>query len=119
MSAPEVPDLGVLHLVVVPQQRCEFRGSPARSLRAALLRRLGLFDPALSQALHDTPKGASSVERPWTISSLLGPLTRHAGSLVANPGEAYRVRITGLAPRVVESDGRRLPLGPPAAGQVA
>ena len=119
MGDPKTPELGVLNLAVVPEQPCVFGDSPARSIRAALLRRLELFDPDLSQDIHATPKGASSVARPWTISTLLGPLTKRGPSLIVSPGETYWVRITGLAPRVVESDGCRLPLGPPAAGQVA
>ena len=119
MSAPEAPELGVLDLAVAPQQPCVFGDSLDRSIRAALLRRLELFDPDLSRDIHGTPRGASSVARPWTISSLLGPLTKRGPSLIVSPGETYRVRITGLAPRVVESDGRRLPLRPPAADPAA
>jgi CRISPR-associated endoribonuclease Cas6 len=101
-QAPEGPELGVLSLSLVPERCCTFSASPAASLRAALLRRLELFDPDLSYTLHHTPEGASSTERPWTVSPLLGPLTCTAGSLAAEAGQTYRVRITGLAPRILD-----------------
>lgn len=94
-------ELGVLHLALSPREACWFRASPARSLHAALLRRLELLDPDLSQALHDAPEGASSSDHPWTISPLLGRLQRQSAGLAATPGQLYQVRITALVPEVM------------------
>jgi hypothetical protein len=92
----DTPPLGILVVSLTPREQCIFPASPARSLRAALLRRLELLDPDLSQSLHEAQGGAAL--RPWTISPLLGPLTRSGDRLVAAPDQAYRVRITALAP---------------------
>ena len=96
----EIYQLGVLSLAIEPEQLCIFRASPARSLRAALLRRLELFDPDLSSALHATGEGADAL-RPWTVSPFMGPLVRQNGTLVAEPGTTYQVRLTSLAPAIL------------------
>lgn len=103
MGSDSGPQLAILHLALVPASPCAFRASPAHSLRAALLRRLELFDPDLAHSMHDAPDGASSVERPWTISSLLGPLERQGDTLTAQPGETCRVRLAGLTERVLQA----------------
>ena len=97
------PELGILSLVLTPLDSVTFRASPARSLNAALLRRLELVAPEVSQALHNVLPGASSSDHPWTISPLLGPLERAAEGLTAVRGRSYRVRVTGLLPRLVET----------------
>ena len=71
------------------------------SLRAALLRRLELLDPELSQALHDAPKGAHASDHPWTISPLLGSLDSDGDFLTAVPGRLYRARLSALVPEVL------------------
>lgn len=95
--------LGVFQLALVPRSECWFRASPARSLHAALLRRLELAAPQLSQALHDAPRGVVAVDRPWTISSLSGPLERDVPHLAAVPGNTYTVRITCLVPELIDA----------------
>lgn len=103
MSLSNSPELAALHLALIPDRTCTFRGSPTASIHAALLRRIELFDPDLSQAMHHAPEGANSIERPWTISPLRGPLVRCRNSLAAEPGNIYRIRITVLAPRLFEA----------------
>lgn len=98
----EGAELGVLTVALEPEQRCLFQGSPAASLRAAVLRRLELLDPALSGALHGAAGGGQDL-RPWTLSPLLGPLERRDRCLVAGPGQTYRVRLTALAPRMLRA----------------
>jgi CRISPR-associated endoribonuclease Cas6 len=94
-------EMGVLHLEVAPRSACRFSSSPARSLHAALLRRLELLEPDLSHALHDAPQGAPASDHPWTISPLLGRLGREEHNLIAAAGEHYRVRVTALVPEVL------------------
>lgn len=93
--------LGILHLALSSPASCRFAASPARSIHAALSRRLELLDPDLSQALHDAPEGAHSSVHPWAISSLLGPLHRTGRDLTTIPGQIYRVRITAMVPEVL------------------
>ena len=96
-----VAELGVLQLALSPRDLCSFPTSPARSLHAALLRRLELLAPDLTQALHDGAPGLSASDHPWTISPLLGHLDRKGDGMVAVPGRPYRCRITALAPEVL------------------
>jgi CRISPR-associated endoribonuclease Cas6 len=97
---PAAPPLSILSLSLVPAAECRFRATPARSLRAALLRRLELLDPELTRFMHAANAGAAQNPRPWTVSSLLGPLERRGNYLVARPGIPCRVRVTALAPEV-------------------
>ncbi len=97
------PHLGELWIGMSPGAECRFRASPARSVHAALLRRLELIDPELSQALHEAQAGSHASDHPWTISPLIGQMKRVGEYLVAVPDWRYRVRVTALAPRVIES----------------
>lgn len=90
------PELGVLSLVLTPVADCSFGVTPTRSLQAALLRRIELVNPELSAKLHDAPSGASSSEKPWTISTLAGNFQKNRGRLISPAGEKYQVRITAL-----------------------
>jgi CRISPR-associated endoribonuclease Cas6 len=99
----EYPHLGEFWLGLHPRDACHFKASPGRSIHAALLRRLELTDPDLSQALHDAIQGASASDHPWTVSPLIGQMDKDGDSLMAVPGRHYRVRITALAPRVLEA----------------
>lgn len=93
--------LGVLNLTLTSASSGSFTASPARSLHAALSRRLELLDPDLSQALHDAPDGAHSSDHPWTISPLIGPIHQAGGYLVTVPNQPYGVRVTALVPQVL------------------
>jgi CRISPR-associated endoribonuclease Cas6 len=97
----DMAELGVLSLVISPEANCSFGVTTARLLNAALLRRIELVDPALSAALHDTPAGASSVEKPWTISPLTGLIQKNKNHFVA--AEKYPVRITALNSEVMQA----------------
>lgn len=90
-------------MALKPLADVRFKSSPARSLHAALLRRLELVAPDIARALHDAPLGAHSSEHPWTVSSLLGPLNHDGDDLVATPDRTYHVRITALIPEVARA----------------
>jgi CRISPR-associated endoribonuclease Cas6 len=73
-----------------------FSYDSARSLHAALLRRIERLDPSLSIALHDAPRAAHAVIRQWTIANLEGPLERQAQCTIATPDGVYSTRVTAL-----------------------
>ena len=68
-----------------------------RANHAALLRQIGMFDPALSRRLHDL-EGA----KPFTCSSILGATPRRDEVWVEG-GRPYTIRFTGLNAEVSEA----------------
>lgn len=103
MADQQIPHLGILEVALSPFVDCPFPANPARSLRAAIMRRLELLAPDISQALHDEPAGAAAMDRPWALSRLLGPMGRQGELLVARAGQQYRVRIAALTPPMLEA----------------
>lgn len=111
-------ELGCLFIPLEPRAICQFPFSSARSIHAALLRRIEQVDPAASRSLHTADRGAHSTERPWTVSPLMGLLEEHNGHQAALPGQLYWIRVTALSQWVVaalqraftESHSRRDPL---------
>ena len=99
----DTAEIGVFYLAVTPDSTCSFKSTPARFLHAALLRRLELVNPALSAKLHDNPESASSIEKPWTVSSLSGDFQHDGVLLTLSAGQTYHARITALTPSVIQA----------------
>ena len=96
VADPIVADsVGSLAVGLVPRAPCLFRLDSARSLHAALLRRLERPDPSLSAALHDAPDGAHTVARPWTVS-IRGRVGRIRWRCEGGPEELLR-QVNALA----------------------
>ncbi|RLC92081.1 MAG: hypothetical protein DRI39_08940 [Chloroflexi bacterium] len=101
VSDATTPEIGVLLLKLVPQSSIRFNS--ARSVHAALLRRIELVNPEISRLLHDAPHGAPSSDHPWAISPLLGQPEHTAQGLNALPGRQYTIRVAALLPQVVQA----------------
>jgi len=96
-------ELGVFLLVVTPSSSCVFKSNPSRLLHAALLRRLELINPELSGQLHDAPASASSIEKPWTVTTVSTSFHLESGYFTFKAGELYQSRITALTADVYQS----------------
>ncbi|MDY6912570.1 MAG: CRISPR system precrRNA processing endoribonuclease RAMP protein Cas6 [Chloroflexota bacterium] len=96
------PELGVLILKMEASQSVLFRSSPARSLHAALLRRLELLDSQISFDLHKKTPGAPSTEHAMTVSTLSGSFHRQGEDQLAVSGQIYEARITAMLPEVIQ-----------------
>ncbi len=68
---------------------------PGRSLHGLFLNLLADADPVLADRMHRPMR-----VKPFTVSSLMGRLSREANRLVATPDECYRVRYTTLSDEV-------------------
>ncbi|MBN1188905.1 MAG: hypothetical protein JXA46_04060 [Dehalococcoidales bacterium] len=96
-------ELGEFLLTVKAEYSQTFKTTPGRLLHASLLRRLELVNPGLSAELHDTPSAVGSVEKPWTVSSLLGNIHYEKGLMVLEKGRSCRIRITALSSRLISA----------------
>jgi CRISPR-associated endoribonuclease Cas6 len=97
------PDIGILNLVLVPMTSARFHASSARSLHAALLRRLELIDPDLSRRLHDSQIGAHSTDHPLVVSGLCSSPDSAGGEAFVEEGCTYSASITALTHEVTQA----------------
>ena len=102
MSSVDVPELGILNLVLTPIRRVCFRVSSARSLHAALLRRLELIVPELSQGLHESLPRAHSTQHPLAVSPLLGLSQCQEDATEADEGKTYVAHVAALTFEVAQ-----------------
>jgi hypothetical protein len=63
---------------------------------------LELLDPILSESLHFGGGGQAASDHPWATSPVLGDLDRIDNRLTLHPGRLYTVRVSGLAPHVIQ-----------------
>lgn len=99
------PTQDLLSLVIdlVPQEDTALDIYPGRLLHGAFLDFVQQHDPTLSQELHD-----GSGEKPYTLSTLWGELTRRGNTQWLRVGKACQFRVTTLSEQLSELVRERL-----------
>ncbi len=96
------PELGSMHLVLVPERDIQFNVSSARSLHAAVLRRIESIAPDFASSIHDSIPGAHSTTHPLTVSALCGRDAGRDGRALFTGNRCYRAVINALTTGMVQ-----------------
>lgn len=103
MKSINTPELGILNLTLVPERSLRFDISPARSLQAAILRRLELVAPRLSRALHDDVAGAHSTNHPLAVSPLFAAPGSNEPATMVTAGTECAARVAAMTFEVAQA----------------